>query len=102
MRHEHYIGGIVLIQQKEKSRYVAGFDDNGRPRFAEREDLVYVPYPKVDARVAYFWAWVELHKYTAEFQPIEASGANGLGLPPGFFKLTAAGPNNKQASFIGY
>lgn len=102
LSHADYIGGIVMIQQKEKSKVVDGFDNKGRPNIVEREDLVYVPYPKVETRVAYFWAWLAGHEgWTAEFQAITAPGADGLGLPPGFFKYAAAGPNNKNASFVG-
>jgi hypothetical protein len=101
MKHEHYISGITLIQAKASSEEVFGFDELGLPEMRERKDLVYVPYPKVETRVAYFWQLMELHEeWEGEIVPVAAVGGDPFGLPPGFFRYTATKPDQKVVSFI--
>lgn len=58
---EDYLGGIVLIPAEDKrSKYVAGWKD-GVPILAERPELVYVPYAKVEVRLQYFWDLLDVH-----------------------------------------
>jgi hypothetical protein len=104
MKHEDYIGGLTLIQSKEKSNEVVGYDDRGLPLIQEREDLVFVPYVKIETRVAYFWNYVALHEsrgWEGEIATVDPNGGEQLGLPPGFFKFTAAKPDGKEIKFVG-
>jgi hypothetical protein len=100
MRHEDYIGGVTLIQATEKSDEVTGYDKDGLPQIRERKDLVYVPYVKVETRVAYFWRLMDLRGWVGEITPVDTAGES-IGLPPGFFKYTAADPKGKAISFVG-
>jgi hypothetical protein len=61
MLHPDYISGITLISAKEKSDEVFNFDSDGLPLIRERQDLVFIPYVRVDTRVAYFWNLVDHH-----------------------------------------
>jgi hypothetical protein len=104
LEHEHYIGGVTLIQATEKSDEVASFDKDGLPIIRERRDLVYIPYVKVETRVAYFWTLLERHpEWRGEILPVPNASSDELGLPPGFFRYVAADPKNagKTVSFVG-
>lgn len=63
LKSEDYIGGIVLIPAvDEKVRYIAGFNEHsGEPIISQRPELNYVPYAKVETRVAYFWDLLDAH-----------------------------------------
>jgi hypothetical protein len=100
MQHEHYIGGVTLIQTKEKSEEVTGFDDDGLPIFKERQDAVYVPYVKVETRVAYFWQLMEKRDWKGEILPVPSPG-EPVGLPAGFFRYSATKPDQKIVTFVG-
>jgi hypothetical protein len=100
MQHEDYIGGVTLIQAVEKSDEVVGYDKDELPQIRERRDLVYVPYVKVETRVAYFWRLMELRSWIGEITPVVTPGAE-IGLPPGFFKYAAADPKGKTIPFVG-
>lgn len=70
---EDYVGGIVLIPATdEKSKYVSGFTDQGAPIISTRPELVYVPYPKVETRIQYFWDLLELkdEKWIGVVEPV--------------------------------
>lgn len=102
MKHEDYIGGVTLIQSKEKSDEVVGYDNEGLPQIKERQDLVFVPYVKVETRVAYFWAYVGLHDdWEGEITTVEPVGAEPIGLPPGFFRYSATKPDGKEVKSVG-
>jgi hypothetical protein len=96
-----YVSGITLIPAKEKSDEVVGWDSNGLPQIRERQDLVFIPYVKVDTRVAYFWRLMEDRDWVGAIEPIIAPNTENLGLPPGFFKYAAADPKGKTVSFVG-
>ena len=102
MRHERYLGGIVLIEQSAKFDEVTSFTDQGRPIIARRtkegdgrvEHLTYTPYPKVETRVQYFWDLMALHPdWMGVIEPIGGDPAIG----PGFSKRTLAGSKNGKA-----
>jgi hypothetical protein len=101
MAHEHFISGIVLIQAEEKSNEVVGYDNDGLPLIRERKDLVYVPYPKVEARVAYFWKLMEIRQWRGEILPVPPVGGDPIGLPPGYFRYSATKPDSKVVNFVG-
>jgi hypothetical protein len=97
-----YIGGLTLIQSKEKSLWATGYDNRGLPEIVEREDLVFVPYVKVETRVAYFWQYVAQHPdWEGEITTVEPVGGDPLGLPPGFFRYSASKPDGKEIKFVG-
>jgi hypothetical protein len=100
MLHEHYIGGVTLIQTKEKSQEVVGFDKDGLPIIKEREDIVVVPYVKVETRVAYFWQLMELRDWKGEIVPVPTVG-EPIGLPNGYFRYSATKPDQKVVNFVG-
>lgn len=57
-----YIGGVVLIPAVDsKSKYVKEVV-NGKPVIEERPELSFIPYAKVETRIAYFWDLLELKK----------------------------------------
>jgi hypothetical protein len=100
MQHGDYIGGVTLIQATEKSDEVSGFDKDGMPLIRERRDLVYVPYVKVETRVAYFWRLMDVRGWIGEILPVATAGPD-VGLPTGFFKYAAADPKGKTIPFVG-
>lgn len=101
MQHRDYVSGIVLIPAKEKSDELVSFDKSGLPQLRERTDLVYIPYVKVETRVAYFWRYVEINEgWVASIDPVVSPGTEQLGLPPGYFKYAAADPKGKTVSFV--
>lgn len=102
LNHEEFVGGVTLIPAKEKSNEVIDFNQAGLPMVREREDIVYVPYVRVDTRIAYFWKLVELRGWVAEITPVRPPhGQDAPGLPPGFFKYVAAKPDGKPVNFVG-
>ena len=101
MEHEHYIGGVTLIQQTEKSDEVIGWADDGAPKIAERRNLVFTPYVKVETRVAYFWRLMSVWDAVGVWQPVDVPGAEDLGLPAGFFRYSTSKPDGKTVNFVG-
>jgi hypothetical protein len=55
-----YEGGIVLIPAREKFQQTRMAAD-GSSEIAEGYRMTYTPYPKVEARLAYWHRWRELH-----------------------------------------
>jgi hypothetical protein len=103
LNHEDYISGITLIQQKEKGLDVIGFDPNGQPQMVEAQNLVYVPYAKVDTRVTYWEAYLALHpEWVGVIEPVTYPGqlANNRGLPPGFFPFQQQ-HGDKETRYVG-
>lgn len=73
-RHEDFIHGIVLIEQSDK-----------------QNNQYYIPYPKVDVRIAYFHRLMALHpEWLGLIEPVGGDPAIG----PGFTKRTV--PASKQ------
>lgn len=103
MDHDRYIGGIVLIEQKIKTDEIVGYDKDGRPQIATRQNrdvdnrvtnLVYTPYPKVETRVQYFWDLMAQHpNWLGVIEPV--GGDPNLG--PGFSKRVFRGVKNGKA-----
>lgn len=97
MEHSRYIGGVTLVSAREKID-VAEQGRNGQVVISKRDQLVYVPYPKVETRVAYFWdlmllntdRWVgEISAVPVRKQPKGSAYDSSEGLPPGFFYSAA-------------
>jgi hypothetical protein len=53
LSHDRYIGGIVVIENKDRGK------------------SMWVPYVNATARIAYFWDWVERNGYLAEIATSE-------------------------------
>jgi hypothetical protein len=100
--HPDYIGGVVLIQATEKSDEVTGFDRDNLPQIRERRDLVYIPYVKVETRVAYFWKLLELHpEWVGVIEPAIPRNPE-IGLPEGYFRyVVKEDPKGKTVPFVG-
>jgi hypothetical protein len=116
MMHEPYYGGIVLIGAKEK--YNRTYQNASGAWFVrEEERAVFVPYVKVDTRVAYFWTLVQImniraattpeseDKYIGVIEPVPqrvirnaASPYYNEHLPEGFFIWAASGSANNSTN----
>jgi hypothetical protein len=100
-----YVTGVVLIPAKEKARRVVE-DEQGRVTFPEVEQLVYIPYVKVETRVAYFWDYVRtLGDAVGAIEPadvprLEVEGVYNMNLPPGFFRLPVQDSTGKFVHFL--
>lgn len=102
MQHEDFIGGITLIQQKEKVQEVVGFDQHGAPLIREIQHVVHIPYPRIDTRVAYFWKWVGAHPdWVGIIEPSVEPGQQDGRLPFGFFNYGITDQKNKAVHYIG-
>lgn len=66
MVHDRYLSGIVLIGAKEKAQRTLRRADGGT-YVREDEQQVFVPYVKVDTRIAYFWDYVRVLNGGKEF-----------------------------------
>lgn len=98
---EDYVNGVTLIQTTEKTKEVIGWNDNNTPRYMEVENVVYVPYVKVETRVQYFTDLMELKREEWEgfIEPVRADKP-APDLPPGFFKFVS-GSGEGATPFIG-
>jgi hypothetical protein len=97
LEHKHYLPGIVLIPQNEKSKEVIGFRD-GMPVQKEVENRVYIPYAKVETRVKMFWDYMALHEdWFGVIEPVEVEGGKSKGFPPGYFSMRSSRPSRAEA-----
>lgn len=97
MDPKDYVGGMTLIPAEEKVKYVSGVAQNGTAVISTKTQLVYVPYPKVEARVSYYWKLLEQHEqdWQGVIEPIitprieddSAIGKINRILPEGFYVL---------------
>lgn len=108
MEAKDYLGGMTLIPAQEKVKYVKGAAANGEPIIAQKDQLVYVPYPKVEARVSYYWKLMEkrVDDWVGVIEPVptprvedeSAVGQINKILPEGFFVL----PVPVQSSYVHF
>lgn len=83
LEHDRYVGGIVLIEQKVKTKEIDGYRENGAPIIRDGvENLTFTPYPKVETRVQYFHDLMGKHPDWMGI--IEPVGGGEAGFPPGF------------------
>jgi hypothetical protein len=103
LSHETFIGGITLIQQKEKGLEVIGYDPHGQPQMMEATNLVYIPYPKVETRNVYWHAYLAQHpEWLGVVQPVTFPGQlnSNRGLPRGFFPFQQI-HGEKETRYVG-
>lgn len=82
MKHDDYVGGLVLIPSKEKvSRTRVA--NNGSTYISDDEEIVYTPYVRVDTRIAYFRDWVALREdeWIAKIRPVPARVIDDMASP---------------------
>lgn len=105
LEHKHYVQGITLIPQKDKPRIV----EDGKV-VDDLERLVYIPYAKVETRIAYFWDWVATLGETtnvsaaivpAEIRRIRGEGLTNENLPDGFFRFPVKDAAGKDVPYLG-
>lgn len=95
LKAEHYIGGITIIPAEEKVKWAKGLTSSGETIIGERKQMTYTPYPRVSARVSYFWDLMDLRAddWHGVIEPVEIKRDESTGvlgqlnrsLPPGFF-----------------
>lgn len=103
LKHEDYVQGVTLIPQREKSREVVGFSNENKAIIQEVENLVYIPYAKVETRVKYFHDLMAQHdEWFGVIEPVEVEGGKSKGYPPGFFSIEVpqTKSNTKPARFF--
>lgn len=105
--HKDYVNGVTLIQAIEKSKNVGGVTQDGAPVIVEVEDIVWVPYMRVDTRVRYWHDLLEKNPdWFGTIEPVEVAkstveGTFNTHLPPGFFMMPIRGQDGKVSNFIG-
>lgn len=85
---KHYLPGVTLIPATEKAKTVVGWQQSA-PVIEQVENLVYVPYAKVETRVKYFWdLMAKNEEWLGVIEPvaIERKGSS-IALPTGFFRF---------------
>lgn len=113
MDASRYVGGVVLIAQKEKVKEARAASD-GSIRVVDVEQLAFTPYAKVETRIAYFWDYVKLlndassegEEYVGHIAPtrvkkLAAEHLTNEHLPDGFFRMPVLDNANKLHSFLG-
>lgn len=109
LKHERYLSGFTMIPAEETVKYVRDFNANGGAITDERKRLTYVPYPKVDVRILYFWELMALHQHDwhaiIEFEDVPPAGDDAIdrittGLPEGFYTYRA--PNSDDGTKWSY
>lgn len=101
LNHGHYVQGLTLIAQKMKENEVVGWAEDNKPIIDERENVVYVPYAKVETRVKYFWDYMKLKgdeflgviETVPPVKPVDS-------LPPGFGYMRVATSDGKQVVYV--
>jgi hypothetical protein len=91
MDPERYVTGVVLIPAKERVRKAVQ-NQQGNVVLLEEEQLVHVPYIKVETRVAYFWDLMLKNDWHGVIEPADVPRVDGEGLynkflPKGFFRM---------------
>lgn len=113
MEHDPYLGGIVLIGAKEKVN-VTKEKQNGDTYVSESERATFVPYVKVDTRIAYFRDYVrvlnggeEAGDFVGIIEPVEqprikneASAYFNGHLPDGFTLMPVRNNNDSVSRFL--
>ncbi len=103
MSHDDYVGGVVLIPNKEKTEELVGWNSVNAPVFADFYDLVLTPYIRVETRVKYFQDLCMKKEWLGVIEPVEFDEKDpaAKGLPPGFFRYRVLTGPDTQAIFLG-
>lgn len=112
LKLDRYIGGIVLIPAEETVK-VPELSATGNLLITERKQMVYIPYPKVETRINYFWDLMALRKddWRPVINPVEVAGKyQGDGaiaqinrtLPPGFIVMPVPVFSNGAAGYSNF
>lgn len=79
-----YLPGVTMIPATEKAKTVVGWQGNA-PVIQQIENLVFVPYAKVETRIKYFHDLMAQHDdWLGVIEPV-ATEKQAPGLPKGFF-----------------
>jgi hypothetical protein len=99
--HKNYVQGVTLIPATEKPKEITGFDTEGNPLISQVENLVYVPYAKVETRVKYFNDLMEqkADEWFGLIEPV-VGAKQDPSLPPGFFYLPVPTGDEKGVRFV--
>lgn len=90
LKAKPYIPGVTMIPATEKAKTVTGWQGN-TPIIQQIENLVFVPYAKVETRVKYFHDLMALKEseWVGVIEPVEGEFQSKK-LPPGFFAFPVA------------
>lgn len=99
LQHDEYVQGITLIVQSIEEKEVLGFGDDGKPIIDKRENLVYVPYAKVETRVKYFWDYVRAIDGVGFIEPVPPPNPGG-NLPLGFYRYSVQDRSNNTVNYV--
>lgn len=102
MKHEDWVTGLTLIRQTEKTDEIAGFREDNRPIIIpEVQHTYFIPYPKVEARIAYFNTYWQLDDGHIGFiEPVVAPDSGGMA--DGFNPMKISLPDGKIATLLCY
>lgn len=92
-----FLTGVTLIPAKAKEDEITGFRDNGSPILEERQNLYFVPYIKVETRIAYFWRYMALNPdWLGVIEPV----GGDPNMPPGFSIAEVEALDGKVTRFL--
>lgn len=99
MEHARYVQGVVMIPQTETVKSPRQ-DNDGNIVIDEVTQLVYIPYAKVETRVAYFWDLCLRNDWIGAIEPADVLRLRdpliyNENLPRGFFRTHVLGPDGK-------
>lgn len=107
MDHSRYVSGVVLISAEEKFNQQRQ-KPNGDIMLVEQKRLVFVPYVRVDTRIAYFWDLCRQLDGIGVIEPVpvkriedQRSAYFNAHLPEGFFMFPVRN-NTAQESVNRY
>lgn len=94
----HYLPGITMIPATEKAKTVVGWQGSS-PVIQQVENLVYVPYAKVETRVKYFHDLLDqkADEWLGVIEPIAGENQTTR-LPKGFFSF----PVQTEKGIVNY
>lgn len=101
MEHADYVAGIALIEQTDEVPTIVAYRGDGTPEITRTTEMSFTPYPRVEARIAYFWKLCELRGWKGSIAPVNTLGDGAAGLPEGFFRLRVTDAAGKDAPLVG-
>lgn len=103
LKHDPYIPGVLVIEQKEKVRSARMNPETGQTLIIEEEQLVYVPHVGVSARVRYWNDWLALDEQADAVGVLEVvdPAEPAADLPPGFWWYRVPKTATEIVNFVG-